>query len=129
MKCNVRLHMRERRLEKVRSILLQEHRIADIWIRDRGRIEQRYCDLVHLNQLEHPSQQHTLELEARFMICICENEEDVLHDAEEVLLEERIRDRWIGTSKVIDNFHAHFKREQVTLAVVNVFDFWWETHS
>ena len=117
MKRNVRLHMRERRFEKVCSIFLQEDRVAYIWIGNCGGIEQRYCDLVHLDQLEHPGQQHTLELEARFVIGICENEEDILHDAEEILLEECIRDCWIGTSKVIDNFHAHFKGNEVTLAV------------
>lgn len=82
--------MRERRLQQVRSILAQEYRVADIWIRHRRGVEQRHSNLIRLHQLEHPSQKHALKLEATLMIRIGQDEEDILHDAEEVLLEEGV---------------------------------------
>jgi hypothetical protein len=42
------------------------------------------------------------------VIRVSEHEEDVLEDTEEVLLEERICNRWIGCSgKVVDDLEAY----------------------
>lgn len=96
--------MRERRLEEVSGVLPQEHRVGDIRIRYSRGIKQGHANLVRLDQLEHAGQQHALELETTLVIRIREHVEDILHNIEEVLLEEGVGDLWVGASKVIDNF-------------------------
>ena len=84
--------MRERRLEQVRRVLAQEHGVGDVWVGNSAGIEQRDGDLVRLDELEHARAKQRLELESALVISVSEHEEDILHDVEEVLLEEGIRD-------------------------------------
>jgi hypothetical protein len=42
------------------------------------------------------------------VIGIRQDEENVLNDAEEVLLEEGVGNYWIGISEIIDNLQADF---------------------
>lgn len=99
--------MREGVLQQVGSVLPQEQRVSDIGIWHRGRIEERDSDLVRLHELEHPRKQHALQLETALVICVSEHIEDILHDAEEVLLEECVGHWGIGTGEVVDNFDTH----------------------
>lgn len=43
------------------------------------------------------------------MICICQDEERVLKDAEIVALEENVGDGGIGTGEVVDNFDTYWE--------------------
>lgn len=73
------------------------------------RIIQRLSDDVHVNQLVQAGKQCTLQLESTLVIRISEHEENVLEDAEEVLLEECVRNGRIGcSSKVVDDFETHY---------------------
>ena len=102
--------MREGTRKEVRSEIAKEVGIANGGVRDGRGIVQRHSDLVRLDELEHAREQQRLELEAALMIRIRQNVEDVLHNAQEVLLEERICNRWIGTREVVDDFQAHYCR-------------------
>ena len=84
--------MREGTREEVRSEITKEVGIANRGVRDGCGIVQRHSDLVRLDELEHPSEKQTLKLESTLVISVSEHEEDILHDVEEVLLEEGIRD-------------------------------------
>ena len=99
--------MREGTREEVRSEIAKEVGIANRGVRDGCGIVQRHSDLVRLDKLEHPREKHALELEAALMIRVCEDEEDILHDAEEVLREESVGNLWLGASKVVDDLQAH----------------------
>jgi hypothetical protein len=57
--------------------------------------------------LEHPSKQQTLELESALVICVGQNEEDVLDDTEEILLEEGVANSWICTCEIVDDLQAY----------------------
>ena len=102
--------MWERRLKQIRRVLAKEYRVADCRVRHHCGVEKRDGYLVRLDELEHAREQQRLELEAALMIRIRQNVEDVLHNAQEVLLEERICNRWIGTREVVDDFQAHYCR-------------------
>lgn len=99
--------MRERRLEQVRSVLAQEQGVADVRIGHRRWVEEWHHDLIRLDQLEHPGKEHRLELEAALVIGIREDVENVLHDAQEVLLEEYVGDRGVSTREIVDDLQAH----------------------
>ena len=102
--------MRESGLQQVCSVLPQEHRVAHVGIWYRRRIEQRNGDLVRLDQLEHACKKHALELEAALVIRIREDVEDILHDTEEVLLEECVRNLGVGACEVVDDLETHYER-------------------
>ena len=101
--------MREGTRKEVRSEIAKEVGIANGGVRDGRGIVQRHSDLVRLDELEHSSEKQTLKLESTFVISVSEHEKDILHDVEEVLLEEGIRDRGICTSKVVDDFKTNYK--------------------
>ena len=80
--------MREGTREEVRSEIAKEVGIANGGVGDGRGIVQRHSDLVRLDELEHSSEKQALKLESTLVISVSEHEEDVLHDVEEVLLEE-----------------------------------------
>lgn len=82
--------MGECRLQQVGSVLAQEHGVAHVRVWYLRRVEQRNGNLVRLDQLEHACKEHALQFEATLVIGVREHEENVLHNAEEVLLEEGI---------------------------------------
>ena len=84
----VHCDMREGTREEVRSEIAKEVGIASGGVRDGRGIVQRHSDLVRLDELEHSSEKQALKLESTLVISVSEHEEDVLHDVEEVLLEE-----------------------------------------
>ena len=84
----VHCDMREGTREEVRSEIAKEVGIANGGVRDGRGIVQRHSDLVRLDELEHSSEKQALKLESTLVISVSEHEEDVLHDVEEVLLEE-----------------------------------------
>ena len=102
------LDVGECRLEQVRRVLAQEDRVADGGIRNGGRVKERDGDLVRLDKLEHPRKQQRLELETALVVRIRKHIENVLHDAKEVLLEECVRDLWLGASEVVDDLEGHY---------------------
>lgn len=117
---NVLVDMREGRLEKVGSVLPQEYGVRDIRIRYSCRVEQRNSNLVLFNKLEHSGQEHALKLETTLVICVRENIQYILHNVEEVLLEERIRDFWFGTGKVVDNLQTHYEEDVSSVMKTNL---------
>ena len=99
--------MREGTREEVRSEIAKEVGIANGGVRDGRGIVQRHSDLVRLDELEHSSEKQTLKLESALVISVSEHEEDVLHDVEEVLLEEGVGHSDLGTREVVDNLQTH----------------------
>lgn len=100
--------MGESVFQQVRRVLSQEHGVGHAWFRALSRVKQRRLDNIHFNELEHAREQHALQFEPALVISIGENEEDILYDAQEVLLEECIRDGRFGCrSKVVHNFQAN----------------------
>ena len=66
-----------------------------------------------------------MQLEAALVIRICQDKERVLHDTEEVLLEERVSHRDVRSSEVVDDLQAHFVEWNKT----RVRDYDWMKHS
>jgi len=56
---------------------------------------------VHFNELIHTRKKHTLHLEPALVVSVSEDKEDILNNAEEVLLEEGACHRWVGCSREI----------------------------
>ena len=102
--------MREGTREEVRSEITKEVGIANRGVRDGCGIVQRHSDLVRLDELEHAREKHALQLETALVIRVRQHVEDVLHNAQEVLLEERVRNCWICACEVVDNLQAHYIR-------------------
>ena len=109
-KIHVRSHMRECGLEEISGILPQEDSIGDIWIGNLRRVEQGNGNLICMHQLKHASKEDALQLEPALVICVGKNKEDILHDAEEVLLEECVLHRWIRTRKVVYDLQTNYKQ-------------------
>lgn len=83
--------MRESAFEEVRGEFAKEDSIADIGVWCCRRIKEGHSDLVRLDKLEHPSKEQALQLESTLVVGVGEDVENILHDTEEVLLEERVR--------------------------------------
>ena len=101
--------MRKGVLEQSSSVLLQEDRVGHIRVWYRCWIEQWNPDRPCLHELEQPCKDHTLEFESALVVRIRQHEEDVLHDTQEILLEELIRHLGICGGKVVDNLQAHWE--------------------
>jgi hypothetical protein len=71
-----------------------------------------------MNEVEHSHEQHGLRLEARLVVIVCKNEEDVLENNHEELLEERIRCLHIRLGDIVDQFQAHVKARSFNISVV-----------
>ena len=73
-----------------------------------ARVEQWGLNDVHFNKLIHAREKHTLHLEPTLVVSIGKNKEDILNDAEEVLLEEGACNRWVSRSReVVDDVKTH----------------------
>ncbi len=108
----LRLNMRESGFQEIRSVLPQEHRICDAGISDLSGIVERCLYDVEFDELEHPCKQETLQFESTLVIRVSEDEENILDDAEEVLLEERIADGGVSCGgKVIHDLQAHCEEQ------------------
>lgn len=99
--------MRECRLQQVLAEGCQVLSVSQGGIWHLRRVEQRRLDDIGLHQLEHASEKHTLQLEAAFVVGVCQDEEDVLHDAREVGLEKAVADGCVCTSEVVDDFQTY----------------------
>ena len=101
----------ESRLKQVCSVFPQEYHVAYVGIWHLCGIEQWRLDDVHLNKLVHSRKQYTLKLESALMISISQDEENVLNNAEEILLEEGVGNSWVGsTGKIVDHLQAYYKQ-------------------
>ena len=99
--------MRECCLEQICTIFLEEQRVGHVRISHLCPIEQRRLDLVCFNKLKHSCEKETLKFKATLMISIRKDKEDVLQDAQEVLLEEGVANSRLCTCKVVDHLETH----------------------
>ena len=68
---DVRVQVRERRLQKVDRELLEEDRVVQRRIRELRRVVQRLHDRALLDELEHARQQLALQLEPALVVRVC----------------------------------------------------------
>ena len=67
------------------------------------RVEERCLNCPILDELEHAGKQDALELKAALVICVRENKEHILNNAEEVLREERVPNFISRVCEIVDN--------------------------
>jgi len=65
--------------------------------------------LVCCDELDHATQKYRLQLETTLVVCIGQDEENILQQAQIVLLEENVRNGRICTGKVIDDLQAYYR--------------------
>jgi hypothetical protein len=99
--------IRECGLQQIRSIFPEEDRVCLIRILRCIKLPRHE---VGLNKCEQPSQDQALKLESALVIGIGEHEEDILHDANEVELEEAACNGGIRAGEVVNNLQAHCVR-------------------
>ena len=63
--------------------------------------------MSRFHELEHAREHHGLKLETTLVVRVRKHEEDILHDTEEVLLEEGVGHSDLGTREVVDNLQTH----------------------
>jgi hypothetical protein len=94
-------------MENVHAVLAQEKLVGHVTVGEQRRVEHGRGDRIALDKLHESRQHHALQLEATFVVCVSQDEECVLDQAEVEVGEEHVGNRWVGVREIIHELEHH----------------------